>query len=108
NCQNCYSACQYTAPHEFALNLPGILSELRQESWENTAWPASLGRAFHRNGTLIACAAVIGFALLFWLARLLPGSGQGFYALLGHGAMTAIFLPAFVLPLAAIAVSLRR
>ena len=26
NCRGCFYACQYTAPHEFALNLPAILA----------------------------------------------------------------------------------
>ncbi|MBN9890028.1 tricarballylate utilization 4Fe-4S protein TcuB [Salipiger abyssi] len=108
NCQNCFDACQYTAPHEFDLNLPGILAEVRQESWEETAFPAALGRSFHRNGTLIAMAAVVAMAALFALLRALPGGGEGFYAMLSHGAMVAIFLPAFVFPLVALGVGLKR
>ena len=34
--------------------------------------------------------------------------GEGFYAVLSHNAMVAIFLPAFVFPLLSLAVSLRR
>ncbi|MBY6092319.1 tricarballylate utilization 4Fe-4S protein TcuB [Maritimibacter alkaliphilus] len=108
NCQNCHDACQYTAPHEFALNLPAVLAEVRQDSWEETAVPRALGQAFHRSGTLIAGATVLIMALLFWLARHLPGEGTGFYAILGHGAMLAIFLPATLLPCLAIALGLRR
>lgn len=106
NCQNCYHACQYTAPHEFAINLPQILAQTRQESWEDHAWPRGFGRAFHRNGTLIVFATIIGVAILFWAARSLPSGGVGFYAVLSHNAMIAIFLPAFVLPLLSLAVSL--
>lgn len=108
NCQNCYSACQYTTPHEFEMNIPGVLAEVRQESWEETAFPAALGRAFHRNGTHIALFTVVGMAALFLAARSLTGSGEGFYAVIGHNAMIAIFLPAFILPLLALGVGLRR
>ncbi|MBW3097236.1 tricarballylate utilization 4Fe-4S protein TcuB [Pseudohoeflea coraliihabitans] len=108
NCQNCYDACQYTAPHEFALNLPGVLAEVRQESWEQTAFPAAMGKAFHRNGTLIALFSALGMGLLFWAARRLPGGGEGFYAVLAHNAMVAIFLPAFLFPLLALAIGLKR
>ena len=34
NCRGCYYACQFTPPHEFALNLPAALAEARHESWE--------------------------------------------------------------------------
>ena len=108
NCQNCYSACQYTAPHEFDINLPKALAEVRHQSWQDTAYPAAFGRLFHRSGSLIALALVVGLSLLFALVRALPGGGEGFYAALSHGAMVAIFLPAFVLPLIAVAIGLRR
>ena len=109
NCRGCYYACQYTEPHEFALNLPGALAEVRAESWERFAWPAAPARLFQRSGVALAAAFVVGIALLFWLASTLrPASGEGFYAYLSHGAMVAIFTPAFLLPLAAMGVGLRR
>jgi citrate/tricarballylate utilization protein len=108
NCRGCYYACQYTEPHEFALNLPGILAEVRTESWERFAWPAAPAQLFQRSGVALAAAVVIGVALLFWVAATLrPASGEGFYAYLSHGMMVAIFTPAFLLPLLAMAVGLR-
>ena len=44
---------------------------------------------------------------MFWALSALGGSGEGFYAYLAHGAMVAIFLPAFLLPLFALSISLR-
>ena len=109
NCRGCYYACQYTAPHEFDLNLPQALANVRQDSWEDLAFPRAAGRAFQKNGLLIAAATVIGFALLFWAARALAAQGvEGFYAVLSHNAMVAVFAPAFLFPLLSIGVSLRR
>ena len=112
NCRNCFYACQYTAPHEFDLNLPAALARVRQDGWEAMAAPAVLGRAFHRSGTAIALALVVAIALMFAAARALPGGagaeGRGFYALLSHGAMVAIFLPAFLLPALSLGVGVRR
>lgn len=108
NCRGCYYACQYTEPHEFALNLPAALAEVRSESWERFAWPSRPAALFQRHGLALAFALILGIALLFWLVARLPGGGDGFYAYLAHTAMVAIFMPAFVLPLATLAVSLRR
>lgn len=109
NCQGCYYACQYTAPHEFDLNLPGILAEVRHESWDRFAWPRAFAGAFQRSGLAIGLALVVGFALLFAaVAALKPDDGQGFYAYLAHGAMIAIFTPAFLAPLLVIGIGLRR
>ncbi|SPJ30690.1 tricarballylate utilization 4Fe-4S protein TcuB [Falsiruegeria mediterranea] len=109
NCRGCYYACQYTAPHEFDLNLPKALAEVRRDSWEAYTWPAPLARRFHTQGGAIALALVAGFALLFWAIRALGSAGgNGFYAVLSHNAMVAIFLPSFLLPLVSLAISLRR
>ena len=109
NCRGCYYACQFTAPHEFDLNVPKVLAEVRQDSWQTFAYPSGLSNIFHRSGLAVAMAAIIGFALLFWLARagLAAGDGDGFYKIISHGAMVAIFAPAFVLPLLSISISLR-
>lgn len=57
NCRGCYSACQYTEPHEFALNVPKVLAEVRQDSWQDHAVPAVVAKAFHRSGTAVALLA---------------------------------------------------
>ncbi len=108
NCRGCYYACQYTAPHEFDLNLPRALAEVRQESWKAQAWPKGFARLFDHGGLAMSVGLVLGFAALFALAQAMrPASGAGFYAYMSHGLMVAIFTPAFLLPLAALAVSLR-
>ncbi|MDH3263243.1 MAG: tricarballylate utilization 4Fe-4S protein TcuB [Paracoccaceae bacterium] len=108
NCRGCYYACQYTPPHEFALNLPRVLAELRQESWTRYAWPAGLAERFQNSGLAIALALAAALALGFWAVAALPGGGEGFYAALGHGAMLAIFTPTFLFPLVALGIGLSR
>jgi citrate/tricarballylate utilization protein len=109
NCRGCYYACQYTAPHEFDLNLPKALAEVRQDSWQSFAWPGPLAQIFQKNGVMIAVATVLGFAVLFLAMRTLGSAGgDGFYAVLSHNAMVAIFLPPFLFPLFSIAIGLRR
>ena len=109
NCRGCYYACQYTEPHVFALNLPAALADARQASWQEFAWPGAFARLFDRAGVVIASALALCLALLFWLvSALTPADGAGFYAHMAHNLMIAIFIPAFLLPLLAIAISLRR
>jgi citrate/tricarballylate utilization protein len=109
NCRGCHYACQYTEPHEFALNLPRVLAEVRVESWERFAWPGRFARLFQRSGVALGAALAFGLAaILLALLGLRPAGGEGFYAILSHGAMVAIFLPAFLLPFVAMAIGLRR
>lgn len=109
NCRGCYYACQYTEPHEFAINLPRALAEVRTDSWKELAWPHGFGRAYDRHGMAIAAIVVLSLCLLAFAVRALqPAGGEGFYAYMSHSLMVAIFAPAFLLPLVAMAVSVRR
>ncbi|MES2970066.1 MAG: tricarballylate utilization 4Fe-4S protein TcuB [Pseudomonadota bacterium] len=108
NCRGCYYSCQYTEPHEFALNLPAALAEVRQDSWERLIWPQTVARRVQTGGVALAAVLVLAFAAIFWaMAALRPADGQGFYAFLSHGVMVAIFAPAFLLPLLSVALGLR-
>lgn len=108
NCRGCHYACQYTPPHEFALNIPAALAEVRHESWERLARPQALSKLFQERGVAMAGLLTVGLALFFWLiAAFRPAGGEGFYAYMAHNLMVAIFAPAFILPLALIALSLR-
>ncbi len=108
NCRGCYYACQYTAPHEFDLNLPKALAEVRQDSWKAHAWPRPFAELFERSGVAMAAFLTLSFALLFALAQWMrPEGGEGFYAFMSHSLMVAIFAPAFLLPLLTLVVSLR-
>lgn len=109
NCQGCYYACQYTAPHEFDLNLPKALAELRRDSWESYIWPGPFARLFQTSGVLITLANVLAFAVLFAAIQFVGSTaGTGFYAALSHNTMVALFMPAFLLPLLSIAIGIIR
>ncbi len=57
DCRVCYYACMFTPPHEFAINIPQILSEARVESYQQWSWPGFLGRAFRQTGITLVLAA---------------------------------------------------
>ncbi|MBL0141000.1 MAG: tricarballylate utilization 4Fe-4S protein TcuB [Betaproteobacteria bacterium] len=109
NCGACLYACQYAPPHEFQLNFPRILAQVRVQTYRKYAWPGFFARAFEANGivTSLATAASLAFMLLFAAlvsdpARLLMAfsDAQGsFYAVISHNAMVAVFgsVSAFVL-----------
>jgi citrate/tricarballylate utilization protein len=54
NCGSCYYACQYAPPHEFELNFPRMLAEIRGASYRKHAWPDMLARAFERTGVVLS------------------------------------------------------
>ena len=40
DCRDCYYACQYAPPHEFGVNIPKLMSELRADTYREFTWPA--------------------------------------------------------------------
>lgn len=107
NCRGCYYSCQYAPPHDFALNLPAGLAELRQESWERHIRPAAFARVFSAHGVAVAMLGAVLIALFAWGARS-SGGGGDFYSHISHGAMVAIFVPLLVLPLAETGLAIGR
>ena len=109
NCRGCYYACQYTEPHEFAINLPKVLAEVRNESWELHAWPQLFAKLFKKFGLFVSLALILSLSFIFWLASSFkPETGIGFYAVISHAVMVAVFLPSFVLPLATLVISIKK
>ena len=72
DCRDCYTACMYAPPHEFALNLPAALSAVRHHTYDEylprLTWPAG------RRGAMLA-AALAAIALLAVLGVIVGGAG---------------------------------
>ncbi len=114
NCTACYHDCQFAPPHEFAVNVPKVLAQVRNDSYAQYTWPAALQPVFRRNGLWIglACAA---FVTLFLIGTFVwNGAGamfsahtspENFYALMPHNVMVALFGPAFLFAVLAITMS---
>ena len=58
NCGECLYSCQYAPPHEFAVNVPRLLSTIRQETFRKYAWPGIFAGLFTRNGLVLFASAV--------------------------------------------------
>jgi len=89
DCRACYYACMYSPPHEFAINIPQILSEARVASYQHWSWPALLARSFkeRRVRTLLAGSVI---ALVAVLAMILVPADRLFAAQTGPGAFYRI------------------
>ena len=65
DCGECYYACQYAPPHEFDVNVPRTLAEIRVRSYRQYAWPAPLAALF--DGNALAASIVLAVSLVLWL-----------------------------------------
>lgn len=113
-CGACLHACQYAPPHEFAVNVPRAMAQVRARTYADHAWPAPLGRLYQRNGLTLGLALTAGLALFLMLAAARTGSLWGpapagsFYAIFPHGTMVSLFAPVFLFAVLALGLGLRR
>src|SRR5260370_6828691 len=67
-CGACYYDCQFSPPHEFNVNVPRVLAQVRADSYRPYACPPAFAGVFQRNGLaipVIAALCVPGFLLAF-------------------------------------------
>ncbi len=116
-CGACYVDCQFSPPHEFNVNVPRVLAEVRANSYAAYAWPGFLAPLFARNGVVVTWTAALSVAAFIagfigWHdPRVLFGVHQGpgaFYKLMPHNTMAALFGAVFLFSLFALAMGVRR
>jgi citrate/tricarballylate utilization protein len=111
NCGECLYACQYAPPHEFGINVPKALAQIRLQSYQDYAWPRTLAVAFTRHNLLtgVALAAILSVVLAVTARDLSPVNGSGdFYAVVPHGVMVAVFGVVFLFAVLAMAIGVTR
>jgi citrate/tricarballylate utilization protein len=114
NCGACYHACQYAPPHEFAVNVPQSMAQVRAQTYADYAWPSAFGALYKRNGLTVALALAGGLALFLVLAVMMQGSllhqplAGNFYAIFPHNLLVSMFLPIFSFVVLALALGVRQ
>ncbi len=113
NCGACLHACQYAPPHEFAVNIPQVMAQVRVQTYSDYAWPTALGRLYRHNGLTLALALAFGLVLFLLLALARTGNlwheplAGNFYRVFPHNLMVSMFAPIFAFALLALGLSVR-
>jgi citrate/tricarballylate utilization protein len=114
NCGACLHACQYAPPHEFAVNIPKAMAEVRVQTYADYAWPAAFGTLYRRAGLTVALALSSGLALFLVLAVVLNGRlwhaplAGNFYAIFPHNLLVSMFGPVFAFVMIALGLGVRH
>ncbi|HEV2200746.1 MAG TPA: tricarballylate utilization 4Fe-4S protein TcuB [Bryobacteraceae bacterium] len=87
NCAECYYACQYAPPHEFAVNVPKVFAQIRADSYRHYAWPSALATLFARGKFVQWILGMIAIGMSVGAL-----GGPVFYDVIPHEDMVAIFL----------------
>ncbi len=105
NCRDCYYACQYAPPHEFDMNVPKTLAELRLDTYKEFGWPKSLTVLFRRNGLAVSMITALSVTMVLLLTVLLRGSPVLFGTHTGENAFYQVIpYTAMVLPFSVLAI----
>lgn len=115
NCGACLHACQYAPPHEFNLNVPKAMAQVRGQTYADYAWPPALGRLYQHNGLTLALALAASLAAFLLLgvvmhggmAALLSVNGH-FYSIFPHNLLVGLFAPVFLWVVVALGLGVRR
>jgi len=91
NCGECLYACQYAPPHEFGINVPRELAEIRLGSYEEHCWPSFMAAAFRRRGVMLSLGLSAAAMLIFWMFHRPSGAAGDFYAVVSHDVMVGTF-----------------
>ncbi|HEY7321194.1 MAG TPA: tricarballylate utilization 4Fe-4S protein TcuB [Candidatus Binatia bacterium] len=86
DCRDCYYACQYAPPHEFAVNVPKLMAEVRADIYREYSWPAMLSGLFTRNALAVAVITGASLVIIFFLVLRFIGDEVLFATHLGEGA----------------------
>ncbi|AQY65441.1 tricarballylate utilization 4Fe-4S protein TcuB [Pseudomonas veronii] len=114
NCGACLHACQYAAPHEFAINVPKAMAKVRLDTYAEYAWPQAMGTLYRRNGLTLALASGAGLALFLCLTLMMMGNlftampGGNFYGIFPHNTLALMFGAVFGFAVLALAIGVRR
>jgi citrate/tricarballylate utilization protein len=104
DCRACWQACMYAPPHDFAVNLPALLSQARVESYVRWAWPSGPGRAFRHSSLAVLAATAAGLPLALATALASRGAAALFGVHVGPGAFYAT-VPYLLMAVPALVVS---
>ena len=103
NCGACLHACQYAPPHEFAINVPKAMAEVRLETYQHYAQPAAFGALYRQAGVTVTLALVFSLILFLLLVMGLKGSllhpplAGDFYQIFPHNLLAWMFGSVFML-----------
>lgn len=103
NCGACLHACQYAPPHEFGVNIPQAMAQVRLETYQDFAVPASFGKIYKKTGIKLVSVMTILFFVLMLGGSLMSGSNlfgryEGdFYAIFPHNFLAVLFGSVFII-----------
>lgn len=114
NCGACLHACQYAPPHEFGVNIPQAMAQVRLETYQKFAVPQSFGKLYQKAGITLVSALVVTFIMFLLAGSLLQGNdlfglyAGNFYAIFPHNFLALLFGSVFTVAFILLGFGIRK
>lgn len=114
NCGACLHACQYAPPHEFGVNIPQAMAQVRLETYQKFAAPQSFGKLYQKAGITLVSALTITLIFFLLAGTYLQGNdlfalyGGNFYAIFPHNFLALLFGAVFIIAFALLGLGIRK
>ena len=76
DCRACYYACMYAPPHEFGVNIPQALAEVREQTYAQYALPRVVSNLASKNAWLLIVVTLLSVGFFLAVAAL---NGAGLF-----------------------------
>jgi len=114
NCGACLHACQYAPPHEFGVNIPQAMAQVRLETYQKFAVPQSFGQLYQKAGITLVSALVVTFIFFLLAGSLMQGNDLfglyegNFYAIFPHNFLAVLFGSVFGIAFILLGLGIRK
>ena len=114
NCGACLHACQYAPPHEFAVNIPRVMAQVRKDTYIAYAWPQTFGMLYKKNGVVVSMAVSLSLIAFLLLTLAVNGTlisaplAGNFYAIFSHNTLAILFGAVFSFSVLALLIGLQN
>lgn len=114
NCGDCLHACQYAPPHEFGVNIPQAMAQVRLETYQKFAVPQSFGQLYQKAGITLVSALVVTFIFFLLAGSMLQGNNLfglyegNFYAIFPHNFLAVLFGVVFCVAFILLGLGIRK
>lgn len=114
NCGACLHACQYAPPHEFGVNIPQAMAQVRLETYQKFAVPESFGKLYQKAGITLVSALVITFIFFMLAGTIIQGNDLfglyegNFYAIFPHNFLALLFGSVFGIAFILLGLGIRK
>lgn len=90
DCGQCFAVCPFVPPHEFSIDIPKVMSEVRTYTYKDYSVPKSAAKLFETPLLFLGVMMAISFVVIFLLYRYTSSSSSLFSSITFNGSFYVV------------------